>query len=430
MGSLLINKRPGSLDIKPASQSRPFQINDFIFLSEGASNSYLIETSEGNILINTGLGVEAPIHKNCFDQVNDKKIKYIIYTQGHVDHVGGSGFFKEYNPEATLIAQENIIEHQSFDSLTQGGRVLNAYKFFGEMIDLMNDAIASAEKMGFKDIQSIAEPDILFKDEYKFSLGGLDLELYSIPGGETLDALLIYLPQHKILFSGNAFGPLFPHIPNFCTIRGDRIRFAIPYLDMCKKVLELNPEILITGHFKPIEGQELIHKEVKNLHDAVEYIHTKTVEGINAGKDMFELMQKIVLPRELSVGEGYGTVEWAIRSIYEGYTGWFRHNSTTELYSYSPQNIFPDLNDLIDQKIALKKIKDLIDKNEYLKAIHISEIIIASDDNEEALKMYLNIHEILLNEAQKNSNRWIVKWLEFEIEETKNKLNEQENPST
>jgi len=288
----------------------------------------------------------------------------------------------------------------------------------------MNDAIAKAEKMGFKDIQSIAEPDILFDDEYRISLGGLDLELYSVPGGETLDALLVYLPQHKILFSGNAFGPLFPHIPNFCTIRGDRIRFAIPYLDMCKKVLELNPEVLITGHFKPIEGQKLINKEVKNLHDAVEYIHTKTVEGINSGKDMFNLMQEVVLPRELSVGEGYGTVEWAVRSIYEGYTGWFRHNSTTELYAYSPTNIFPDLNDLIDKEIALKRIKVLIDKKEYLKAINISEIIISSDDNKEALKMYLNIHQILLEEAQKNSNRWIIKWLEFEIEETKNKLNE------
>ena len=78
MESLLINKRPGSLDIKPANQTKPFQINDFIYLSEGASNSYLIETSEGNILINTGLGVEAPIHKYCFDQVNDKKIKSFI----------------------------------------------------------------------------------------------------------------------------------------------------------------------------------------------------------------------------------------------------------------------------------------------------------------------------------------------------------------
>ncbi len=423
MGSILINKRPGSLDIKPASQTKPVRINNFIYLSEGASNSYLIETTEGNILINTGLGVEAPVHKYAFDQVNKNKIKYIIFTQGHVDHVGGSGFFKEYNPDATLIAQENIIEHQSFDSLTQGGRVLNAYKFFGEMIDLMNDAIARAEKMGFKDIQSIAEPDILFKDKYKFSLGGLDVELYSVPGGETLDALLIYLPKHKILFSGNAFGPLFPHLPNFCTIRGDRIRFAIPYLEMCKKVLELKPNILITGHFKPIEGQKLIYDEVKNLHDAVDYIHTKTVEGINTGKDMYELMKEIVLPKKLSVGEGYGTVEWAIRSIYEGYTGWFRHKSTTELYAYSPQAIFSDLNNLIDKKEALKRIEEFIAGSEYLKAINLCEIVISSDDNKEALKIYLDIHIILLKEAQKNSNRWIVKWLESEIEETKNKLN-------
>ena len=423
MGSILINKRPGSLDIKPASQTKPVRINNFIYLSEGASNSYLIETTDGNILINTGLGVEAPVHKYAFDQVNKNKIKYIIFTQGHVDHVGGSGFFKEYNPDATLIAQENIIEHQSFDSLTQGGRVLNAYKFFGEMIDLMNDAIARAEKMGFKDIQSIAEPDILFKDEYKFSLGGLDVELYSVPGGETLDALLIYLPKHKILFSGNAFGPLFPHLPNFCTIRGDRIRFAIPYLEMCKKVLELKPNILITGHFKPIEGQKLIYDEVKNLHDAVNYIHNETVEGINTGKDMYELMKEIVLPKKLSVGEGYGTVEWAIRSIYEGYTGWFRHKSTTELYAYSPQAIFSDLNNLIDKKEALKRIEEFIAGSEYLKAINLCEIVISSDDNKEALKIYLDIHIILLKEAQKNSNRWIVKWLESEIEETKNKLN-------
>ena len=36
------------------------------------------------------------------------------------------------------------------------------------------------------------------------------------------------------------------------------------------------------------------------------------------------------------------------------------------------------------------------------------------------MNVYLNIHQNLLKEAQKNSNRWIIKWLEFEIEETKN----------
>ena len=47
----------------------------------------------------------------------------------------------------------------------------------------------------------------------------------------------------------------------------------------------------------------------------------------------------------------------------------------------------------------------------------------SSDDNKEALKMYHEIHIILLKEAQMNSNRWIVKWLEAEIEATQNKLN-------
>ena len=138
---------------------------------------------------------------------------------------------------------------------------------------------------------------------------------------------------------------------------------------------------------------------------------------------MYELMSTTVLPEELSVGEGYGTVEWVIRSIYEGYTGWFRHQSTTELYAYSPQTIFSDLNNLIDKKSALKRIEDLIAASEYLKAIHLCEIIISSDDNKEALKMYHEIHLILLKEAQNNSNRWIVKWIEAELKETKNKLN-------
>ena len=49
--------------------------------------------------------------------------------------------------------------------------------------------------------------------------------------------------------------------------------------------------------------------------------------------------------------------------------------------------------------------------------------MISSGDNKQALKMYHEIHIILLKEAQKNSNRWIVKWLEAEINKTRDKLN-------
>ena len=41
--------------------------NDFIYLSEGNSNAYLVVTPAGRVVINTGMGFEAPVHKAYFD---------------------------------------------------------------------------------------------------------------------------------------------------------------------------------------------------------------------------------------------------------------------------------------------------------------------------------------------------------------------------
>ena len=82
--------RPGGHQIQPASQPEATKINDFIYLSEGLSNAFLITTSEGRIVINTGMGFEAPVHKRNYDAVDSGPIRYILLTQGHVDHVGGT----------------------------------------------------------------------------------------------------------------------------------------------------------------------------------------------------------------------------------------------------------------------------------------------------------------------------------------------------
>ncbi len=75
--------------------------------------------------------------------------------------------------------------------------------------------------------QARPEPTITFRDRYEFELGGLRFELISTPGGETTDSMVVWLPQHRICFSGNLFGALFGHIPALITIRGDRYRFRV-----------------------------------------------------------------------------------------------------------------------------------------------------------------------------------------------------------
>ena len=90
----------------PIYKSRPVEpnpagfggqrINDFIILSEAFSNSYLLQTSEGNIQINAGMGFEAPVIKHNFDEFSKDALRYLILTQGHVDHVGGVAYFREH----------------------------------------------------------------------------------------------------------------------------------------------------------------------------------------------------------------------------------------------------------------------------------------------------------------------------------------------
>ena len=53
----------------PALFGRCTRINDIVSMSEGFSNTYLIETPEGNVLINSGMGMEAPVHHGNFSEL-------------------------------------------------------------------------------------------------------------------------------------------------------------------------------------------------------------------------------------------------------------------------------------------------------------------------------------------------------------------------
>ena len=75
----------------------------------------------------------------------------------------------------------------------------------------------------------------------------------------------------------------------------------------------------------------------------MQYVNDATVAGMNEGKDVFTLMREIRLPDELAVGEGYGKVSWGVRSIWEGYAGWFHARSTTELYPSPPDAVWAEV---------------------------------------------------------------------------------------
>ena len=152
------------------------------------------------------------------------------------------------------------------------------------------------------------------------------------PGGETTDSLVVWLPDDATVFTGNLFGPILGHVPNLYTIRGDKLRSALEYIRTVDRVRALDPEVMVHGRSEPVHGQMAVADWLTRLRDAVQYLHDATVAGMNEGKDLFTLMREITLPQGLTLGQGHGKIAWDVRAIWEEYTGWFRYESTTELY--------------------------------------------------------------------------------------------------
>ena len=95
MKSDLIRSRPGASEIKPASAAAALPVAEGIWLSPGLSNSYLVVTDEGRVVVNTGMGFESGHHRRIYDAVDSGPMRYIVLTQSHIDHVGGVDTFRE-----------------------------------------------------------------------------------------------------------------------------------------------------------------------------------------------------------------------------------------------------------------------------------------------------------------------------------------------
>src|SRR5690606_26243176 len=83
-------------------------INDHTFMSRSTSNSYLITTSAGDVVINAGMPYQGKRHRERFEQLIGRplSVSKLIFTQSHPDHMAGWNAFND--PGVELIAQQRF----------------------------------------------------------------------------------------------------------------------------------------------------------------------------------------------------------------------------------------------------------------------------------------------------------------------------------
>ena len=403
----LIDERPGKELLTAVYDDPAHPVTDFLYRSGGATAAYMLVSDGGRVIVNTGLGYEAPHHMRVFDAVCPGPTPYIVTTQAHVDHVGGVGLFRQ--PGTAYVAQANNQACQHDDERIAALRLQTAGIWFD--VSGRRAREIAAENPGVPMGQDKPVPDLTFDDRLELSVGSLELELLATPGGETVDSCVVWLPQHGICLISNLLGPLFPHFPNLNTLRGDRYRLVEPYLAAIRRVRRLRPSMLVTGRYEPIVGRELIDAALARLHDAVDYVHRETLGAMNAGKDVATIMGQVRLPESLRVGQGYGTVAWGVRTIWETYMGWFHLRSTTELYPLEPAAAFVELVDLAGPDAVVGRARTKLAAGEPVAALHLAEAVLhLQPEHVGAVDVMIDAHQALLD-AGGDVSFWESGWL-------------------
>ena len=341
-------------------------LGDGVFMSRNIANSYLVTTSDGGLLINTGTDFEAPDIKARFSRVSADRLRIITFTQGHPDHVGGWSQFTE--PGVQTIAQANHPDVREYWRHLHPFYVRRIMTLWGAFMDVETAAATLPP-----------EPELTdsFIDRHAFELGGQRFELLSTPGGETTDALVVWMPEHRTVFIGNLLGPFFGHVPNLYTLRGDKIRSAMSFIHSVDRVIALRPETLINGH-DVVRGTDEILTTMTKVRDATVYLRDRTIDGMNSGADVWTLMRDVTLPPELALPQVHGKVPWIVRAIWEEHVGWFRYESTTELYDVPPSSVWSDIVDLVGGPAPLIERAEAHAKaGRPLEALHLTDIVLA-----------------------------------------------------
>lgn len=398
--------RPGADALSPATDSPATAIGDGIWMSPGMSNSYCLGTDDGRIVVNTGMGFEGVHHRRNYDAVAPGPTRAVILTQGHFDHVGGVDGFLEPDGSTDVVAQANWRTWRDDNERLERHRSSkSAFAFIEPIMAAMRHAAA----VGAAAAQSKPDPTVTFADRLELTIGGRHMELLSVPGGETTDSLVVWLADERIAFTGNLFGPLFGHVPNLVTIRGDRYRDPLEYIRSISRVLDLAPDRLITGHFEPIDGADRIAEEITAMRDAMQSVHDQVVDGMNAGLDVYTLMRAVKIPAHLDVGEGYGKTAWNVRAIYELYTGWFHHRSTTELYPVSPLGMAGAVVGVAGADALVDAATARLDQGDAVGALQLTDLVLTVDSRHAgAREVAIAAHEVLLAAS---TNFWESAWL-------------------
>ena len=172
--------------------------------------------------------------------------------------------------------------------------------------------------------------------------------------------------------------------PNLYAIRGGQYRDIAAWVDSLERIRSYPADALLPGHMLPVLGRERISEVLGNYQEAIRYVLDETLSCISQGLSQDETAARVVLPERYRnlpyLQEYYGTVQWSVRAIYQGYVGWFDGNPSN-LNRTAPEEYSRRLVELAGGEQAVSEaVKKALTESEFQWAAELCDLLLGAGD--------------------------------------------------
>jgi alkyl sulfatase BDS1-like metallo-beta-lactamase superfamily hydrolase len=304
-------------------------IADGVAMVEAFSHCILFETADGLLAFDTSNPAGGARVVEEVRRWRDGRFATIVYTHGHIDHVGGCGAFIDDaaaagHPRPRVVGHANVPARFDRYELTDGyNRIINERQF-GQFRRAGYDM--SAEQTGQRFLpESSPKPDVTYQDALTLDVGGLAVELRHARG-ETDDHTWAWIPAHKAICAGDFFIWNFPNAGNPQKVQ----RYPAEWARAMRAMADQGADLFLPAHGLPIAGEVRIRSVLTEVADALEHLVRETLALMNQGARLNDILHSVSIdPAVLEkpyLRPMYDEPEFVIRNIWRLYGGWYDGN--------------------------------------------------------------------------------------------------------